>query len=195
LWSDWHAPRKQRHTAQRIFEVLRDEFGYAGGSSQVRAAVKALKARAVEAFIPLVSIPGEAEADFFEAMVDLAGVRVKVHAFLMVLPLSGAWFMRVYRAENSETFLDGNASAFGFFGGTPRRIVYDNPAYAVNHQGRPLTGRDRVLCRDAIGMPVRGCFRGSAQRERKRIGGEEGRVLALVLVRAGSSGIEPGRTE
>ena len=145
---DEFAPRKQRHTAKRIFERLRDEFGYEGGPTQVRAYVAQLKSRSHEAFVPLVSVPGEAEADFGEAWADIGGVRRKCHAFVMVLPLSGVWFMRVYPAENSESFCDGNAAAFRFFGGVPNRIVYDNPAYAVLRGTGPLKGRDRVLCRD-----------------------------------------------
>jgi transposase len=50
----------------------------------------------------------------------------------------------MYPAENSESFVDGHLRAFSFFGGVPRRIVYDNPAYAV-HRKSKLTGRERDL--------------------------------------------------
>lgn len=142
---DEQAPRKQRHTARRIYERLRDEDGYAGGPCQVGRAVKALRARQQETFIPLAKIPGEAEADFGEAWADVAGVRCRGHAFFMVLPFSDVWYLQIYPEENAESFCDGNVRSFRFFGGTPNRIVYDNAGYAVKPQGRALTGRERVL--------------------------------------------------
>ena len=92
LAEDEEAPHKQRHTGQRVFERLRDEFGYKGGSTQVRGYVSELRSKTKEAFIPLVSLPGHAEADFKESVVEIAGVRVKAHAFVQVLPHSGVWF-------------------------------------------------------------------------------------------------------
>jgi transposase len=146
LRTDETAPRKQRHHARRIFERLRDEEGYTGGESQVRAYVAQVKGRRQkEAYVPLVSSPGEAEVDFFEAWVRMAGVPRKVHCFLIVLPFSGAWFCAAYPAENAESFADGHVRAFRFFGGVPRRCVYDNPAYAVNRGKGPLRGRSRDL--------------------------------------------------
>lgn len=145
LKEDQSAPKKQRHTSQRIYERLRDEFGYTGGPCQVRRIVAKLKDKTKEAFIPLVSIPGEAEADFGESVVEISGLRRKAHGFHMILPHSGVWFMRLYPSENAESFCEGNSLAFRFFGGTPKRIVYDNPAYAVNCKGAPLTGRERAL--------------------------------------------------
>ena len=136
---------KQRHTAKRIFERLRDECGYTGGSTQVRAHVAELKARSREAFVPLHKFPGEAQCDFGEASVCIGGVKRKAHFFFIVLPLSGVWFMQAYPAENAESFCDGHVRAFRFFGGVPVRIVYDNPAYAVNRGSGPMTGRARVL--------------------------------------------------
>ena len=136
---------KQRHTAKRIFERLRDECGYTGGSTQVRAHVAELKARSREAFVPLHKFPGEAQCDFGEAWVNIGGVKRKAHFFFIVLPLSGVWFMQAYPAENAESFCDGHVRAFRFFGGVPVRIVYDNPAYAVNRGSGPMTGRARVL--------------------------------------------------
>ena len=145
---DESAPKKQRHHAMRIYERLRDEHGYEGGPTQVRAYVSQLKGRRPkEAFVPLVSVPGEAEADFYEAVVEMDGVMRKTHNFLMTLPLSGVWFTVAYPAENAESFADGHVRAFEFFGGVPRRCVYDNPGYAVNSGGKPLKGRKRDLTR------------------------------------------------
>lgn len=146
LVSDDSAPKKQRHHARCIYERLRDEHGYDGCESQVRAYVSQLKGRRPkEAFVPLVSIPGEAETDYYEAWIELGGVMRKTHNFLMTLPLSGVWFTVAYPAENAESFADGHVRAFEFFGGVPRRCVYDNPGYAVKPQGKPFKGRKREL--------------------------------------------------
>jgi transposase len=145
LKEDEDAPVKQRHTGQRVFERLRDEFGYKGGSTQVRAYVSEIRQSAKEAFVPLVSFPGYAEADFKESVVEIAGVRVKAHTFVQVLPHSGVWFCRCYPKENAESFADGHVSAFDFFGGVPKRCTYDNAAYSVKRGSGPLKGRTRTL--------------------------------------------------
>src|SRR5262249_58096421 len=59
LEGDKSAPRKQRHTARRIFERLRDEHGYQGGLTVVKHAVAAWKTRSAEAFIPLAHRPAQ----------------------------------------------------------------------------------------------------------------------------------------
>ena len=73
LESDRQVHRKQRHTAQRIFERLRDEHGYPGGQTIVKDAVRAWKQRAREVFLPLSHPPGEAQVDFGFADVYLNG--------------------------------------------------------------------------------------------------------------------------
>ena len=145
LEEDEVAPVKQRHTGQRVFERLRDEFGYKGGSTQVRGAVSEMRVRAKEAFVPLASIAGYAEADFKESVVEIAGVRVKARAFVQVLPHSGVWFCRCYPKENAESFADGHVAAFDFFGGVPLRCTYDNAAYSVKRGSGPIKGRSRTL--------------------------------------------------
>src|SRR3974390_1346357 len=77
LADDREAPPKQRHTARRIFERLRDEHGYTGCYSQVQTAVKNAKVFSKEAFVPLSQPPGHAQFDFGEATVEIAGERTK----------------------------------------------------------------------------------------------------------------------
>jgi transposase len=132
LKEDREAPVKQRHTASRIFERLRDERGYAGGYTAVRELVKELTSRNREVFVPLSHPPGEAQVDFGHALVNEAGRLRKVAFFVMVLPYSDAVFLKVYERECTETFWDGHVEAFEFFGGVPRRIVYDNTGVAVS---------------------------------------------------------------
>jgi len=142
LEADHQAPKKQRHTAKRIFERLRAEHGYAGGQTVVKDAVRTWKQSHQEVFLPLSHPPGEAQVDFGEATIRLAGQEIKVALFVMTLPYSGAIFLQAFPRECTETFLEGHRRAFEFFGGVPRRISYDNTAIAVIEV---LKGRERKL--------------------------------------------------
>jgi transposase len=142
LEDDKKAPRKQRHTARRIFERLRDEHGYSGGLTAVKAAVAARKLRTAEVFVPLAHPPGEAQVDFGQAEVTLDGQAVTVALFVMTLPYSDATFVCAFPRECTEAFLEGHARAFAFFGGVPRRISYDNSKIAV---ARVVGSRERKV--------------------------------------------------
>src|SRR5215213_3124359 len=84
------APAKQRHPAKRIWQRLRDEHGFDGGYSTVKDYVRSTRARAQEAFVPLVHPPGHAQVDFGEAAAVIGGETTKVHFFCMDLPHSDA---------------------------------------------------------------------------------------------------------
>jgi transposase len=147
LDADRHAPPKQRHTARRVFERLRDEYGYRGCSSIVRAAVRALKQAQAEVFVPLAHPPGQAQVDFGRATVVVAGRRHSAALFVLTLPHSGARFGCLAPRECTESFHDGHAGAFAFFGGVPARITYDNSRIAV----AKLTGpHERRLTREFL---------------------------------------------
>jgi transposase len=142
LVDDKKAPRKQRHTARRIFERLRDEYGYTGGLTVVKDAVRAWRRTRAEVFVPLAHRPGEAQVDFGEAEVTLDEQAVTVALFVMTLPYSDATFCCAFPRECTEAFLEGHVRAFAFLGGVPRRISYDNSKIAV----AKITGsRDRKL--------------------------------------------------
>ena len=131
LDADLEAPKKQRHTARRIFERLRDERGFDGGYSTVRDYVRSRRQVRKEVFVPLAHPPGHAQADFGEAWAVLGGVERKVQFFVMDLPQSDAIFVKAYHAETAEAFCDGHVEAFAFFGGVPLSILYDNTKLAV----------------------------------------------------------------
>ena len=78
LKRDRQVHRKQRHTARRIFERLRDEHGYVGGEPIVKDAVRAWKQHHREVFLPLAHPPGETQVDFGFADVWLEGELTKV---------------------------------------------------------------------------------------------------------------------
>jgi transposase len=142
LKSDQQVHKKQRHTAQRIFDRLKDEHGYAGGYTIVKDVVRAWKATSQEVFLPLSHPPGEAQVDFGFAQVTIAGKTEKVAFFVMTLPYSDAIFCQVFHRECTEVFLEGHKRAFEYFGGVPRKIRYDNSKIAVSK----ITGsRDRQV--------------------------------------------------
>ena len=155
LEADRTAPVKQRHTAKRIFERLRDEHGFAGGYTVVKDYVRIARARGRETFVPLSHPPGHAQVDFGEAVGVIGGVRLKIHFFCMDLPQSDASFVKAYPAETTEAFLDGHVSAFAFFGGVPLSILYDN----LEDRGgedlrRRQAGADAGLHRTGQPLPV-----------------------------------------
>jgi transposase len=131
LVADRTAPAKQRHTSKRIFERLRDEHGYTGGITQVKDAVAVTRLRHREVFVPLSHPPGEAQFDFGEATVVIAGVECKAALAVMTLPYSDAFCVSAFPRECTETFQAGHTRAFEFFGGVPTRISYDNTTIAV----------------------------------------------------------------
>jgi transposase len=123
--------KKQRHTAKRIFERLRDEHAYTGGYTIVKDYVRLRKLSQREMFVPLDHPAGDAQADFGEAMVVIDGVKRKAHYLAMDLPQSDDCFVMAFPAETTEAFLEGHTQAFAYFGGVPRTILYDNTKIAV----------------------------------------------------------------
>ena len=139
--SDKSLPKKQRHTAKRIYERIKDT-GYQGGYTQVREAVRDIKQHKKEVFMPLVHNPGEAQVDFGYALAKIAGFLRKVAFFVMVLPYSDAFFVMVFERECTESYWEGHSRAFEFFGGVPRRISYDNSRVMVS---KIIGSRERKL--------------------------------------------------
>ncbi len=174
LVSDRDAPPKQRHTARRIFERLRDEHGYEGGESQVRAAVAAATRSSREVFVPLSHPPGEAQFDFGEATVVIAGERAKAAFAVMSLPFSDAFFVRAFPRECTETFQAAHVAAFAFFGGVPTRISYDNTTIAV----KKVVGSERELTTAFLRLESHFLFRHRFCRVGR--GNEKGHVENLV---------------
>jgi len=123
--------KKQRHTAKRIYDRIRDEHGFTGGITIVTDYVREAKRRTREVFVPLSHAPGHAQVDFGETLGIIGGVECKLHYFAMTLPHSDAIFVKTYPCETTEAFCDGHNSALAFFGGVPQSILYDNTTIAV----------------------------------------------------------------
>jgi transposase len=145
LADDAKAPKKQRHTARRIWQRLRDEHGFTGGYTIVKDAVRRLQVGREEVFLPLAHPPGEAQVDFGFAEVIVRGVPTRVALFVMSLPYSDAVYVQAFPRECAEVFLEGHARAFAFLGGVPKRITYDNTKTAV---AKILGSRSRQVTRE-----------------------------------------------
>ena len=183
------APRKQRHTATRVLDRLIEEHGatelsYSTVRNYVRfrrPEIDAVAGRRVEVFIPQDHQPGaEAEVDFGEVWVVLAGVKTKCHMFVFRLSHSGKAIHRVYSTQSQEAFLEGHIDAFEEIGGIPtRHIRYDNLTSAVqavlygNGRGR-IENERWVLFRSHYGFDSFYCQPGITGAHEK--GGVEGEV-------------------
>ncbi|GMM62535.1 hypothetical protein NUTIK01_33120 [Novosphingobium sp. IK01] len=172
LVDDRKVHSKQRHTAARIFERLRDEHGFTGGITIVRDYVAGAKLRSREVFIPLSHKPGHAQVDFGEADGIIDGKLVRFHYFCMDLPHSDAPFIKAYPAEVAEAFCEGHVAAFAFFGGVPQSILYDNTKLAVAQiLGDGTRERSRMfatlqshyLFADKFGRPGKGNDKGKVE--------------------------------
>ena len=172
LEDDKQRPARQRHTAKRIFDRLREEHRFTGGYTIVKDYVRGEQLRSREMFVPLTHPPGEAQADFGEAVVVIAGVEQKAHYLAMDLPHSDDCFVVAFPAETTEAFLEGHVRAFAYFGGVPMRILYDNTRIAV---AKILGGEQRQRTRafselqsyylfaDKFGRPAKGNDKGKVE--------------------------------
>jgi len=147
LAADKEAPRKQRHTARRVWQRLVEEYDAEVGESTVRRYVGEAR-RAQPAVLREVMVPqshplgSEAQVDFGNVSFYLNGLLTEGWMFVMRLSASGRGFHRVYLNQAQQVFLDGHVRAFEHFGGVPtERIRYDNLKPAVT---RVLKGRDRL---------------------------------------------------
>ncbi len=146
LTEDQEAPRKQRHTARRVWERLVDEDGADVAESTVRRYVRASRRELhldhVDVAIVAHHDPGdEAQVDFGLSDVFIAGERTQVAVFELRLSHSGVAVHVAFGSEGQEAFLEGHVTAFARLGGVPARIRYDNARALV---ARVLRGRDRI---------------------------------------------------
>ncbi len=137
LEADRKAPRKQRHTAHRIWERIKHELPACKiGERTVRQYVhqrkKALGLNVRETCVPQSYAWGvEAQVDWYEAYAELGDERVKLQVFAMRSMASGAAFHCAYRHATQQAFLEAHERAFGHFGGVFRKLRYDNLGAAV----------------------------------------------------------------
>ena len=143
LKDDRQRRRKERHTARRIYDRLREEYGYEGGHTIVKDYVRFRKKRMKEVYFPLCQNPGTSQTDFGEACVRIAGRELKGHFFVMALSYSDDLFVKGFPTEGFEAVADGHKSAYEHFEGVAPKNRLDNASTMVKNthgdSGRELT--------------------------------------------------------
>src|ERR1035437_9364310 len=130
LGEDQTAPRKQRHTAHRIWERIRQERSDPVAEATVRRYVQRRKQEfgltGRETYVPQVyDWGGEAQGDWYEAMADFAGDRLRVYIFAMRSMAGGGAFRVAYYHPTQQVFRGAPGLAFAFLGGVSRCLPYD----------------------------------------------------------------------
>jgi transposase len=191
LLADLEVPRKQRHTARRVWQRLVAEHGARVSEVTVSRYVARRRAELgldrAEVAVPQQHLPGaEAEVDFGEFHAQVAGVMVKLWLFVLRLSCSGRAFHVAFATQAQEAFLEGHVLAFEYFGAVPGRIRYDNLKPAVV---RVLKGRDRaeaerfIALRSHYGFDSFFCIPGpQGAHEKGGVEGEIGRFRRRHLV-------------
>ena len=180
LDDDKEVPKKQRHTARRIYHRLLGEHGYKGSEVTIRRQVRELKRllgmSECKAFLPLEPDCGqEVEVDWGTAEAVISGERVRIKFFCMRSKYSGKHFVRCYPCERQQAFFDAHMHAFSFFGGVFGTLIYDNLTSAVQ---KVLKGKNRkeqesfIKFRSYYNFSARFCNPGSGHEK----GGVEGMV-------------------
>ncbi len=198
LREDLDAPRKQRHTAQRVWQRLVDEHHMVELSystvrdyvarRRVQVALERDDLLAERAFVPQQHAPGQdAEVDFADLWVRVDGEPTKWFLFTLRLSCSGKAVHRVFPSQGQEAFLEGHQHAFEVLGGVPAgQIRYDNLKSAVS---RVLFGRNRtesqrwIAFRSHYGIDPFYCIPGvEGAHEKGGVEGEVGRFRRTHLV-------------
>jgi transposase len=182
LDADRRAPRKQRHTAHRIWVRLgQEQPAHPIAESTVRRYVREAKPRLGLRTGPELCVPQqyawgeEAQVDWYEAMAELDGERVVLQVFALRSMASGAAFHCAYLRATQQAFLDAHELAFRFLGGVFRRLRYDNLSAAVKKILRGFRREETtrfVAFRSHYGFAAEFCTPGEGHEK----GGVEGEV-------------------
>jgi len=182
LEADQKAPRKQRHTAQRVFQRIGEELQVKISDSRVRQYVRqrraALGIKVGDVYVPQEYQPGQfGEADWYEAYAVLGGERRLVQVFALRLCYSGDALHVAFPRATQQAFLQALEAAFNYFPGAPHTVKFDNLKAAVQ---KILRGRQRVETTRFVAFRSHGRFDAhfcnpSRGNEKKGVEGEVGR--------------------
>lgn len=181
LEADQQAPRKQRHTAHRIYLRIRREKPETTVSESTVRRYAAWKKRILSCAVKEVSIAQsyafgeEAQVDWYEASAEFSGDRQKVNVFCMRSMASGAAFHCAYFHATQQAFLEAHELAFAWFGGVFARLRYDNLRAAIKKvlRGHRCEETERfIVFRSHWGFEAEFCNPAEAQEK----GGVEGEV-------------------
>ena len=159
LDDDGSIAAKQRHTAKRIFERLRDEHGYGGGYTTVKDYVRVRRQQRREVFVPLWHPAGHGQADFGEAVAVIGGVAQKVHLFVMDLPQSDAGFVKAYPGRRPRPFSTGTCQHSHSSAACRGRSCTTTPSWRWRGSRRRQAAADPRLQRADVALSIRGSLR------------------------------------
>lgn len=178
LEEDKKRHRKQRHSGNKIYEILKDE-GYTGGYTTITDYLRKVKVKTKEAFLPLeFELGAYAEADWTEAYFHLKGKVTKAHIFILKLRGSGGYYAIAYPFEKQEAFFDAHIKCFEFLKGVPYKIAYDNLTTAVKkvlqgsnreEQEQFIALRTHYLYDSTFCRPARGNEKGGVENAAKQV--------------------------
>ena len=142
LWlkEDLEAPKKQRHTARRVYDRLVEKLSSDGAEitiSQrtVRSLVSEIKAeleRTEPVSLPLTHPCGEAQVDFGKTVFYERGEKYDAHHLVVTYPHAGTSYSQLFKGENSQCLFEGLSAIFEHVGGAPTVIRFDNMSTAVS---------------------------------------------------------------
>ena len=167
LEQDLSSPKKQRHTAKRIYERLRDEHGFPGKYTIVKDYVRERRRHTREMFLPLSHPPGHAQCDYGEARVIIGGVERKAHYFGPGPPSQRRVLCEGVSRRDDGVILRRTRLRLR----VPGRSASEHPLRQHHARGSQNPGRwspaaDQGVLRASVPLPVRGPVRPSRQRER-----------------------------
>ncbi|MBN4051124.1 IS21 family transposase [bacterium AH-315-L21] len=146
LTDDLKSPRKQRHTAVRVYNRLVEEHGFTRGKRTVADYVSKKKkelSTAKEGYLPIAHPAGEAQLDFGEMMYRNENKKEKKgHYLTLSFPYSNAAYTQIFESENQECVIEGLKRIFEYIGGVPKLIVMDNMSSVV---AKILTNGERKI--------------------------------------------------
>lgn len=148
LEADRLMPRKQRHTAKRVYDRLVAEQGFGGSYSTVLRYVdqwRAVNREAGDGYVELEWAPGCAQMDFGLARARLAGEWVDDHCMVVTFPYSNKRYVASLPGENAECICEGLATVFEHVGGVPHTLVIDNASGAGHRDARGEVTLSRVF--------------------------------------------------
>ena len=149
LKEDLKAPRKQRHTANRVYARLLEEY-----PEQLEVKLRTVQYYVAQkkkeifqsqqkAYLPLYHPPGEAQVDFGHfSYKNNSGEMIDALKLTVSFPYSNQSYCQIFGSENQECLLQGMKNIFEHIGLVPYRLVFDNLATAVAHMGK---GHDRIM--------------------------------------------------
>ena len=164
LEEDRSLPKKQRHTAKRIYERLRAEHSFTGKYTIVKDYVRERRRRTREMYVPLSHPAGDAQCDFGQAKAVIGGVEQTIHYFVLDLPHSDACFVKAYPAETTEGVLRRSRLGVLIPGRcAPEHRVRQHEVGGGEDPGRRPVPAYSCVLRARVALPVRGSVRPSRQ--------------------------------